>query len=166
MSEPSASAVDDERPDRALDGALDERLDRALMDLRRFWTAPAVVADGAGSVELSTLLVLEAVAGAPGGEVGIGLVGARLQVRPSTASRLVDRAVAAGVVAKGPSALSGRRASLTLTADGRVLAIRARDFRAARLAALLADWSAADRQALTGLLERLASAVRTEQTPA
>ena len=142
------------------------RLDRALIALRRFWTAPDAVPDGGASVELSTLLVLEAVLEGPAtgnGEIGVGLVGERLDVRPSTASRLVDRAAAAGVLAKRPSTLDGRSLSLTLTPDGEGLARRARQFRAARLDALLGDWSTGDRDQLATLLERLAAAVRSEQ---
>ena len=144
----------------------DERLDRALIALRRFWTAPDAVRDGAATVELSTLLVLEAVLEGPAagdGEIGVGLVGERLDVRPSTASRLVDRAAAAGVLAKRPSTLDGRSVRLTLTPDGEGLARRARQFRAARLDALLGAWSTGDRDQLTTLLERLAAAVRSER---
>jgi len=143
-----------------------DRLDRALIALRRFWTAPDAVPDGAASVELSTLLVVEAVVEGPilpDGEVGVGLVAERLDVRPSTASRLVDRAVGVGVLVKEPSAINGRRANLVLTPDGTVLARRAREFRAARLDGLLADWSPDDRHTLTMLLERLAQAVRNEK---
>ena len=142
------------------------QLDRALIALRRFWTAPSVVPDGAAPVELSTLLVLEAVLEGPvhpDGEIWVGLVAQRLDVRPSTASRLVDRAVAAGVLARQPSTINGRRTSLVLTAPGSALANRAREFRAARLDALLDGWSAHDRQQLGLLVERLMSAVRTER---
>jgi DNA-binding MarR family transcriptional regulator len=143
-----------------------EQLDRALIALRRFWTAPTVVPDGVAPVELSTLLVLEAVLEGPvhpDGEIWVGLVAERLDVRPSTASRLVDRAVAAGVLVRRLSSINGRRTSLVLTAPGRSLANRAREFRAARLGALLEGWSAHDRQQLGLLLERLTSAVRTER---
>lgn len=148
-------------------------LDAALLALRRFWTAPEVVVDeavpasaalGRPHVEVSTLLVAEAIRTActAGREVTVADVAAALDVAPSTASRLVDRAIAAGVAQKAPSAANRRKVRLGLTPDGAALAERARAFRAARLAALLADWHPEDRAQLARLLERFATAVRGE----
>ncbi|GGC17516.1 MarR family winged helix-turn-helix transcriptional regulator [Cellulomonas carbonis] len=167
------------------DGTLPEwfdALDRALLDLRRFWTAPERIPDGAGGtaggaalpdVELSTLLVVEVVRsrassdhgdgpGAVVRDVGVRDVAEGLDVTPSTASRLVDRAVRAGVVAKEPGATDRRSTNLTLTPDGQRLAERARSFRAERLAGLLDGWPADDAATLARLLGRLAAAVRAE----
>lgn len=145
-----------------------DRLDRALLDLRRFWAAPDAVPDAAlgapaRPVEMSTLLVVDAVrAGAGAGEVTVGGVAHHLDVAPSTASRLVDRAVRAGVVAKVPGGPDRRRAGLVLTPGGVQLEARARAFRERRLAALLEGWSAQDTATLAELLGRLAAAVRAE----
>lgn len=147
-------------------------LDAALLALRRFWTAPEVVSDAGAApapargphVEVSTLLVAEALRTAcvAGQEVTVADVAVALDVAPSTASRLVDRAIAAGVVDKAPSDANRRKVRLGLTPDGAALAERARAFRAARLAALLADWLPEDRAQLARLLERFATAVRAE----
>lgn len=155
-------------------------LDAALLALRRFWSAPEVVPDGpAGSrgggaadgpagpprhVETSTLLVVEALraARAAGREATVADVAHALDVAPSTASRLVDRAIRAGVVGKTASATNRRRVRLELTDDGAALAERALAFRATRLCALLGTWSPADREHLARLLARFADAVRHE----
>lgn len=151
-------------------------LDAALLALRRFWSTPDVVADvpegapGDGPagrprhVETSTLLVAEALRSArdAGREATVADVAAALDVAPSTASRLVDRAIAAGVVVKAASRANRRRVRLELTDDGAALADRALTFRAARLCSLLGDWPAADREDLARLLARFADAVRHE----
>ncbi|MDT0166427.1 MarR family winged helix-turn-helix transcriptional regulator [Actinotalea sp. AC32] len=165
-----------------------DALDRALLDLRRFWAAPERIPDRVGvaddaaappDVELSTLLVVEAVRArtaahrrgdAPDGhardghapDVGVRDVADDLDVTPSTASRLVDRAVRAGVVVKGPGVTDRRSTNLALTPDGERLAERARAFRAARLTGLLGGWPADDAATLARLLGRLATAVRAE----
>ncbi|WP_225755321.1 MarR family winged helix-turn-helix transcriptional regulator [Actinotalea sp. Marseille-Q4924] len=155
-------------------------LDAALLALRRFWSAPDAVADvppGAGSagagppprhVESSTLLVAEALrsARAAGREATVADVAEALDVAPSTASRLVDRAIGAGVVVKAPSARNRRRVRLDLTDDGAALAGRALAFRAHRLGALLEGWSPADREHLARLLARFAAEVRAERLTA
>jgi DNA-binding MarR family transcriptional regulator len=150
-------------------------LDAALLALRRFWSTPDVVTDVPGGddgapagrprhVETSTLLVAEALrsARASGHEATVADVAGALDVAPSTASRLVDRAIGAGVVVKAPSATNRRRVRLELTDDGVALADRALAFRAARLCALLGSWSPADRADLARLLARFADEVREE----
>ncbi len=145
-----------------------ERMDHALLRLRRMWDAPAGVPHEGVIVEGSTLLVCLAIAEhqegagqerARGHEVGVVEVADHLGVTQSTASRLVTRAVAAGMVGRTRSPADPRRAALTLTAAGRRLVTASREFRSAYLAALLADWNAADVATLASLLDRFATAV-------
>lgn len=135
------------------------RLDRALLDLRRFLAAPPVVADRGAQVELSTVLVLDAVVAA--GEAGalVRDVADRLDVAPSTASRLVDRAVLAGMVDKvrGENA---RQVRVEATDEGRALAARAVEHRQEQLAQVLEGWTVEERASLVGSLEHLAQSVR------
>ncbi|WP_158550795.1 MarR family winged helix-turn-helix transcriptional regulator [Geodermatophilus sp. TF02-6] len=149
----------DEHRDGAVETSL-ERVDRALLRLRRMWDAPAGIEHEGALVEGSTLLVClaveEGLAGAA--EVGVVEVAAALGVTHSTASRLVTRAVAAGMVARRPSSTDPRRTSLTPTAAGRRLVAASRAFRTARLAALLAGWPDRDVAALADLLTRFAAA--------
>lgn len=141
------------------------RLDSALLDLRRFAQAPGP-AGGDGTVthadqqvEVSTVLVVDAVARrSPLGECSVGDVADVLRVTDSTASRLVGRAVGAGMVARQRSAVDPRRSALTLTGAGQDLQDHALAFRTSRLASLLADWSPADVATFTSLLERFAAA--------
>jgi DNA-binding MarR family transcriptional regulator len=149
---------------RGEDADLD-RIDAALMRLRRFWSAPRGRSLPAGDdedVELSTVLVVEVLArgaDADSPAPGVAEVAQRLDVAPSTASRLVDRAVAAGKVQRRTSAGDARRAELHLTEQGEALHARARAFRTDYLRAVVHDWDAAEITALGDFLERFARAV-------
>lgn len=146
------------------------RLDAALLDLRR-WAEPpggtranASVAHGEGRIEVSTLLVVHALArrdSAGDRELSVGHIAEALHVAHSTASRLVDRAVRAGMVLRERSTEDPRRAVLSLTEAGRELQDQAVRFRVGRLEAVLADWSATDVITFTRLLERFANAAHS-----
>lgn len=145
------------------------RIDAALMRLRRLWTAPqtraGMRADLDESVELSTVLVVDALARDGETALGVADVALRLDVTPSTASRLVDRAVAAGMVERRVDAGDARRADLHLTAAGRELRHRASAFRTQYLAGVLHDWSPADVAGLARHLDRLARSVASTPDP-
>lgn len=135
-------------------------LDDALLRLRRVWSATrqGIVTDGDVPVEMSSLLVVEACARghSAGREVTIGDVARLADVTPSTASRLVDRAQAAGLLARNTSQSDGRRTALSLTAAGAALQARSIQARLEWLAERLADWPAADVAQLGTLLNRFA----------
>lgn len=122
-------------------------LDEALLRLRRFAQAPAGDHDPGPheSIEMSTVLVVDAVEqlAASGGPSTVGGIADRLSVAPSTASRLVERASAAGMVERHRSTEDSRRVVIALTDAGQALAASARDYRRARLADALTPWSAA-----------------------
>ncbi|MCL3862876.1 MarR family winged helix-turn-helix transcriptional regulator [Actinotalea sp. K2] len=136
------------------------RLDQALLGLRRFFAAPPAVLDGNHPVELSTLLVLDAVVGVGGGAATVRRVAEHLDVTASTASRLVERAAAVGAVVKVRGEHDARQVVLHPTPDGVALAERATAYRHARLEALLEGWSERDRHELARSLERFATAAR------
>lgn len=133
------------------------RLDRSLLALRRFLDTPAASGDGARHVDLSTVLVADALATGGRAEVTIGFVARALGVTPSTASRLVDRAVAAGAVVRRPSTGNRRNAALALTPSGHALHESAAARRADRLRALLREWTPGEREAFAVLLARFAA---------
>ncbi len=141
-------------------------LDDALLRLRRLWSPDrARVIDDAGTpVEMSSLLVVEACArrGA-GAEVAIGDVAEFADVAHSTASRLVDRAEQAGLVARRPSVADSRRTAVTLTEQGRALQVRAHRARTAWLAGRVRDWPDADVALLSGLLARFAAEIERDR---
>ena len=138
-------------------------LDTALIGLRRLWVAPPRLTDPAlGPVEMSTIWVVDALARlAHRPEVSVADLATAIDVAHSTASRLVDRAQAAGCVSRHPSATDSRRTAVALTAAGRTLADTARTARTEYLAAITTDWVPEDRRTLADLLTRLAHAVRT-----
>ncbi|GAA2357574.1 MarR family transcriptional regulator [Catellatospora methionotrophica] len=132
-------------------------LDRALIRLRRFLEPPGTMPDGGQNVDLSTLLVVDAIAAAPQ-PVTISAVADALDVTHSTASRLVSRAVSAGAVQRLPDGDDRRQADLGLTSDGAALHERAVGHRLARLARLLTDFTPEQTRQFAGLLSRFADA--------
>lgn len=143
------------------------RVDRALLRLRRMWDAPAGIQHGGTAVEGSTLMVCLAVEErlVASAEAGVVDVAEALRVTQSTGSRLVTRAVSAGMVVRRDSRSDPRRASLALTAAGRDLVAASRAYRTSHLGDLLTDWSARDVAALADLLARFAAAVTDTATP-
>lgn len=139
-----------------------ERLDSALLALRRFASpelARPRISHAGTDVELSTMLVVDAIARSAPGEVSVRVVAESLQVAPSTASRLVERAVQVGMVAAGASEHDPRRRVLHLTRDGKGLQRAALRHRTQRLAEATADWSQADLAQFADLLDRFARTV-------
>ncbi|MFD0691425.1 MarR family winged helix-turn-helix transcriptional regulator [Actinomadura fibrosa] len=96
-------------------------------------------------------------------EVTVGAVAERLEVDPSTASRLVGHAIDAGLVSRRPSPVDARRANLGLTEAGRRVKQVSDRFRRAYLDQLMTGWSAAERADFARLLTRFAEAAA--QTP-
>ncbi|MPZ88616.1 MAG: MarR family transcriptional regulator [Nitriliruptorales bacterium] len=78
-----------------------------------------------------------------------------LTVDASTATRLVDQAVAEGYLARQPSSADQRRTALELTSQGRELLERANAVRRELLAEVTTGWSGEDLHALAVLLGRL-----------
>jgi DNA-binding MarR family transcriptional regulator len=144
-----------------------QALDEALVRLRRLWTASRAhaVDDFGARVEMSSVLVVEACARAAGAETAVGDVAAFLDVEPSTASRLVDRAARAGLVRRTASAVDARRSALVLTHAGRALRARAVAARLGWLAGVVHDWPEPDVRALAEVLGRFADAVSASPPP-
>lgn len=140
-----------------------KRLDGALVRLRRLWSTPRqmVIDDNGQHIEMSSVLVVEACAvGADRGvNVGVDDVAEFADVTPSTASRLVNRAVQAGLIHRGVPQHDRRRSALQLTPAGQALRDRAFTTRIAWLSAVGNDWSRDDLHALADLLGRFADAV-------
>lgn len=140
------------------------QLDDSLIRLRRLWGASRnrLVADGTTSVEMSSLLVVEACARGADlhREVTVGDVADLADVTASTASRLVDRAEAAGLLNRTPSAVNARRTALVLTPSGTALRRRAVAARTAWLADQVREWDPADVERLGELLARFADGMQ------
>ncbi|MER7547740.1 MarR family winged helix-turn-helix transcriptional regulator [Actinomadura sp.] len=150
----------------------------ALFHLRRVWAKPDLMKriraqTSAGPdgrpLQLSNLMVVNAVAALTAAaerpecaarrrEVTVGAVAERLEIDPSTASRLVGHAIDAGLVSRRPSPIDARRANLGLTEAGRRVKRVSDRSRRAYLDALMAGWTAEERAEFARLLTRFADA--------
>jgi DNA-binding MarR family transcriptional regulator len=144
-------------------------LDGALWDLRRAWASPGSALRWeerlAVPKALTQAAVIEAVAaGSPdwGRQVTVGLVGTRLNVDDSTASRLVSAAVEIGFLRRGAPTTDRRRRLLTVTPKGRRFRNRARAARRGTLAELLQSWDETDVRALAELLSAFTAQLRAD----
>jgi DNA-binding MarR family transcriptional regulator len=135
-----------------------DRIDHAVLRLRRFVTAPASLEHRGRRVEASTVLVVDAVRRLD--SITVGDVAAAVGVTHSTASRLVARAVAAGAVRRRPSSNDPRAADLSVTDAGRRLHDSARRHRFTILESLTGGWSDDDRRTFAELLDRFTTAMR------
>jgi DNA-binding MarR family transcriptional regulator len=136
-----------------------DALDEVLVDVRRVLQRPGyrrrLLAAVGGPVELASLRVLRAVERSPSTAPSIGDVADVLAVDPSTASRTVDRCVAAGHLTRVPCAQDRRRSRLELTAEGRAALARVTAARRELLAEVTADWDPGDLERLSELLRTL-----------
>ncbi|MDL4821029.1 MarR family winged helix-turn-helix transcriptional regulator [Actinomadura opuntiae] len=171
-----------DRPDPVL-----AAIGAALFHLRRVWIKPdmmkrirARTAGGPGGrpLQISNLMVVNAVAGliedppteppGDGGgtgddagapcEITVGAVADRLEIDPSTASRLVGHAIDAGLVSRRPSPVDARRANLGLTDAGRRVKQVADRYRRAYYHGLMTGWTDTERAEFARLLTRFADA--------
>jgi DNA-binding MarR family transcriptional regulator len=83
---------------------------------------------------------------------------------PSTVSRQIGHLVRLGLVERTADPEDGRATLLAATAEGRRIFAANRRLRNAKIAALMADWPAADREALRDLLTRFADAFEKAKT--
>ncbi|GAA4234503.1 hypothetical protein GCM10022254_39470 [Actinomadura meridiana] len=167
-----------EPPGERLDDPVLANIGMALFLLRRAWTTPdlmkrirAQTSDGTSErpLQISNLMVVNAVAAlttqaetdqsdGPVHEITVGAVAERLEIDPSTASRLVGHAIDAGLVSRRCSPVDGRRANLALTDAGRRVKRVSDRFRRAHLDALMTGWSVDERAEFARLLTRFADA--------
>jgi DNA-binding MarR family transcriptional regulator len=140
-----------------------DALDDALSDVRRLWDVPMVrqhvldvMPEG---LDLPTLRTLRAIERG-GARPSMSAVARLLAVDPSTASRLVNRAVEEGYAERGPDAEDRRKSIVVLTPAGRHLMGEATKVRRALLGRATAGWDEADVRMLADLLARLSSSFR------
>lgn len=143
-----------------------DQASQALFNLGRLFSKPLSphrpAESGGRAVELSRILVVQAIeAGStgPDREMTVGTVAARLEIDPSTASRLVAETIRDGYLARTASQTDARRVPLTLTAAGRALATDARRYQRAVFEQVTRDWSDEERREFARLFVRFAAAV-------
>jgi DNA-binding MarR family transcriptional regulator len=136
-----------------------DALDEALLEIRRLVRRPGYRARFLGSlhdpVDVGTVRVLRAVERSGDAAPCVGDIAARLDVDPSTASRLVDQQVSAGYLERARSPEDRRRTALQLTRTGRALLAEATTVRRSLLAEVTASWDDDEVAALAAMLERL-----------
>jgi DNA-binding MarR family transcriptional regulator len=144
-------------------------IEQAMVELRRSWSrrslqrrAAAVAGGGraadaavqaetaAGASEAALFQVLDAIEA--GGPLTVNGVADALAVDQPRASRLVARAVEAGLVRRGADPDDGRRSVLALTPRGRRVLAEGHRARRAAVEAALAGWPDADRETFARLL--------------
>ncbi len=143
------------------DNARAERLDAldgSLLGVRRVFQRPGyrrrLLERVAGDVELATLRLLRAVQRAED-PPSVRAVAETLTIDPSTASRVVGRAVASGHLERRTCSDDRRRARLHLTASGRRLLDRVTARRRELLAEVTDAWGAEELDQMIELLSRL-----------
>jgi DNA-binding MarR family transcriptional regulator len=144
------------------------QIDLAIFRLRRIWQKPtlnrqlrATQGDDTARIHLSNIFVVHAIARVAAEcdtEITIGAVADRLDVDPSTASRLVGGAIDAGMVTRRASEADARRAQLTLTDEGRAVLAHAAKVRRDYIGGLMAEWPPEDRETFARLLTEFSSA--------
>lgn len=131
------------------------------MQMRRLWsptTSGRSVEGTASDVDLSSVLVAHVVGEVDGG-LAVAEVADRLGVAAATASRLCDRAVAAGYLEKVVPAGDARRRTVSLTAAGVRLREDSLAFRLDYLGDLLRGWTPDEIATFERLLSRFAMSV-------
>lgn len=137
-------------------------LDAALLGLRRFWSRPEVkqyyadrLRSDVQAGDYRTLRAIERAAERP----SVGDVAAELRVDASTASRMINRVVKAGLCERTPSQEDARRTNLELTEAGRETLLELNRVRVAFLRELTGDWAAEEIATLAAMLRRLETAL-------
>ena len=148
-------------PARRASEGLAAQLDAHWMELARFVTSrrlrSSVYSRGADlpAAQLQALSLL-----ATEDHLGMSELAERIGVAESTATRLVDRLEAAGLVERRTSPPDRRRVVAELTPAGRKLAVELDESRRQFLAELLVMLPAGDRRELVRLFAKLTDAIK------
>ena len=130
------------------------RLERAWVDLVRSLAARSVLAGfDLGPAQYHALTYASEMA-----PVRMGELAAALRVAESTATRVVDRLVAEGLLQRLPDPTDRRTVRVALTGKGRGLLAKVRRRRSQTMAELLEALDALEREQLVHLFEKLAGA--------
>jgi DNA-binding MarR family transcriptional regulator len=102
--------------------------------------------------ELTRTLVVSTVQENQDGEVTVGVIGERLAVDPSAASRMVSDCISSGYLVRTASQLDGRRIVLQLTDEGRRMLAEFRRHQRSAFERITRDWPEDDRLEFARLL--------------
>lgn len=169
---PTSAAGNGPRPESGDEAASAlDHAGRALFRLGRFFSKRPLhrllTKPTGRAVEVSRVLVVQAIEAGPaepGGEVTVGLVAGRLDVDPSTASRLVAETIRDGYLSRAASRVDGRSVRLELTDAGRALAEDARRYQRAVFEHVTRGWSERERREFARLFVEFAAAAEAYAT--
>ncbi|PWR06389.1 MarR family transcriptional regulator [Micromonospora acroterricola] len=137
-------------------------LDAAAAALLSVWeSAREATANRVSGAQLRAVMVIEQYDG-----INLRRLAARLDMLLSSASRLCDRLVAAGMLEREPGRFDRREISLHLTPEARRLLAELRTDRQARLATVLGAMSPAGRDALLQGMREFEETARRQQAQA
>ncbi|MEU8420507.1 MarR family transcriptional regulator [Micromonospora sp. NPDC048835] len=136
-------------------------LDAAAAALLGIWeSAREGTSNRVSGAQLRAVMVVEQSDG-----INLRRLASRLDMLLSSASRLCDRLVAAGMLEREPGRFDRREISLHLTPEARRLLAELRADRQAQLAAVLADMSREGRDALLRGMREFDETARRQQVP-
>ncbi|MFC3576014.1 MarR family winged helix-turn-helix transcriptional regulator [Streptomyces yaanensis] len=119
--------------------------------------------------DMTRTLVLNIVQDGPeheGQEITVGVVGERLAVDPSVASRMVSDCITAGYLVRAASQRDGRRTILQLTPEGHETLARFRGHQRAAFERITQDWPEEDRLEFARLLIKYVDSIAELQADA
>jgi len=154
-----------QQPPRAA-GPLLDAVGPAFSRLRR--TAALNVEKQVSRKDMTRTLVLNIVHDGPehpGQEITVGVVGERLAVDPSVASRMVSDCISAGYLIRAASQQDGRRTILQLTEEGHEMLARFRSHQRSAFEHITRDWPEAERLEFARLLIKYVDAIADLQQP-
>lgn len=129
------------------------------MRMRRLWLQQGrrrrLMDEIGHPIAMSVLRAVFAIDALASDDTSVGAVAAELEIDASTASRLVENAVAGGYAVRKPSAIDRRKSVLSLTETGRNVLLRARSGRERLLAEITHNWTRDDIELIAELLNRL-----------
>ncbi|MEU7023881.1 MarR family winged helix-turn-helix transcriptional regulator [Streptomyces sp. NPDC046203] len=139
----------------------------AFSRLRR--TAALSVEKQVSRKDMTRTLVLNVVQDGPeheGQEITVGVVGERLAVDPSVASRMVSDCISAGYLIRAASQRDGRRTILQLTEEGYEMLARLRAHQRAAFERITRDWPTEERLEFARLLIKYVDSIGELQSEA
>jgi DNA-binding MarR family transcriptional regulator len=119
--------------------------------------------------DMTRTLVLNIVQDGPeheGQEITVGVVGERLAVDPSVASRMVSDCITAGYLIRAASQRDGRRTILQLTPEGHDMLARFRSHQRAAFERITQDWPQEERLEFARLLIKYVDSIAELQADA
>ena len=155
---------------RAHDPAVIERLDRALLRMRRTVVRPEITSVPIPAlqraVDLAKVMACLVIADlqdleGPHRAVTVKDVAAALELEHSTASRLLTETEAEGLIVRSTDPTDRRRTVVELTATGQAVVEQSSAIRVWAIDSMLSEWPSQDLATFTELVERFSATIES-----